>query len=71
MMAWGGGNTSGWPTFSDVRCHLVSAKASDAQVSCTFTESQAADVGNPDSFWGIDMHRRGAAPWLIDNYGQG
>ena len=71
MMDWGGGNTSGWPSFSHLRCSLVSETDSDAQVQCTFRESQAADEGNPDSFWGIDMHRLGNGPWLIDNYGQG
>ena len=71
MMDWGDGNTSGWPSFSHLRCGLVSETATDAQVQCTFTESQAADEGNPDSFWGIDMHRLRNGPWLIDNYGQG
>jgi len=71
MMDWGGGNTSGWPSFSHLHCGLVSETATDAQVQCTFRESQAADEGNPDSFWGIDMHRLGNGPWLIDNYGQG
>ena len=71
MMEWGGGNTSGWPTFSNLRCKLVTETVTDAQVQCTFRESQAADVGNPDSFWGIDMHRVGTGPWFIDNYGQG
>ena len=71
MMDWGGGNTSGWPSFSHLRCSLVSETDSDAQVQCTFRESQAADEGNPDLFWGIDLHRLGNGPWLIDNYGQG
>jgi hypothetical protein len=71
MMDWGDGNTSGWPSFSHLHCGLVSETATDAQVQCTFTESQAVDEGNPDSFWGIDMHRLGNGSWLIDNYGQG
>ena len=70
-MDWASGDTSGWPSFSHLRCSLVSETDSDAQVQCTFRESQAADEGNPDSFWGIDMHRLGNGPWLIDNYGQG
>lgn len=71
MMDWGGGNTSGWPVFSHLRCALVSKTATSSDVQCTFKESQAADVGNPDSFWGISFHRQGTGPWLIDNYGQG
>ena len=70
MMEWGRGN-KGWPTFSKLRCTLVSETATDTQVQCTFREAQAAGVGNPDSFWEIDMHRLGTGPWLIDNYGQG
>ena len=71
MMEWGGGDTSLWPTFSDVVCQPIAQGIKDAGVSCTFHESQAASVGNPDSFWNISMHRDPSGPWLIDNYGQG
>ncbi len=70
-MDWSGGDTSGWPTFSAVRCHLVNKNERDAAVYCSFRESDAPDVGNPDSFWTIEMQRHFGKPWLITGYGQG
>ena len=42
-----------------------------ALVLCTFSESQAPSVGNPDSFWTVDLKRQPDERWLITNYGQG
>ena len=71
MMNWGNGDTSTWPTFSALRCKPTSQNATTASVSCTFSESQAPSVGNPDSFWAVDLQRQSDGRWLIDNYGQG
>jgi hypothetical protein len=71
MMNWAGGDASQWPTFSHVNCSQVSGSATDVTVHCTFDESAAPAVGNPDSFWNVSMHRQPSGRWLIDNYGQG
>jgi hypothetical protein len=70
MMEWYGGPPA-WPTFSALRCEQVSGGAATASVLCTFHESQAASVGNPVSFWTIDLNRQTDRRWLITNYGQG
>jgi len=72
QMAWGGGDTSTWPTFSALRCQparLQSATA--ATVFCSFSESASAAEGNPDSSWTVWLQRQRDRRWLIDNYGQG
>jgi hypothetical protein len=67
---WGDSSTSGWPTFSHVHCGALTRAG--PQVLCTFKESDAPDVGNPDSFWTISFVRTSpSSPWLIDSYGQG
>ena len=71
MMDWGGGDTSTWPTFTDLHCRTLSASTSKAGLYCNFDESAAPAEGNPDSFWTISMQRSGHGPWLINNYGQG
>jgi hypothetical protein len=71
MMNWAGGDSSQWPMFSHVNCRQLSESATDASVLCTFDESAAPAVGNPDSFWTVSMHRQPSGRWLIDNYGQG
>lgn len=70
-MNWGNGDTSTWATFSALRCKQVSASAVAATVYCSFKESQAPSVGNPDSFWTVDLARQPDGRWLITNYGQG
>ena len=50
MMNWGGGDISTWPTFSALHCAQVNRSGATALVLCTFSESQAPSVGNPDSF---------------------
>ena len=71
QMNWGNGDTSTWATFSALHCRQVSRSAITASVYCTFKESQAPSVGNPDSFWTIYLHRQPNGRWLITNYGQG
>ena len=71
QMNWGNGDTSTWPTFSSLHCRQVSRSATAASVNCTFSESQAESVGNPDSFWTVDLKRQPDNRWLITNYGQG
>lgn len=71
MMDWGGGRTSTWPTFSDLRCSHLRQHGSDAIVYCSFHESDAPAMGNLDSFWTVSLHRWRDGDWLIDNYGQG
>jgi hypothetical protein len=69
MMDWGNGSTSGWPTFSNVHCTAMAHAG--PQVSCTFRESNAPDVGQPDSFWTISFMRTSlTGAWLISSYGQ-
>jgi hypothetical protein len=34
MMDWGGGRTSTWPAFADVRCKTLTRTTSDAAVYC-------------------------------------
>ncbi len=70
QMSWGNGDTSTWPTFSALHCLQVSRRGAAAWVHCTFTESQAPSVGNPDSFWTVELHRQADGRWLIINYGQ-
>jgi hypothetical protein len=72
LMAWGGGDTSTWTTFSALRCQparLQSATA--ATVYCSFSESASPSEGSPDSFWTVWLQRQRDGRWLIDNYGQG
>ena len=71
MMNWGNGDTSTWPTFSALSCRPQAQTASTASVYCTFDESQAPAVGNPDTFWTVYLQRQPTGSWLIDNYGQG
>ena len=71
QMDWGGGDTSTWPTFSALHCQPTSQSATTALVYCTFSESQAPAVGNPDSFWTVELQRQPDGRWLISNYGQG
>jgi hypothetical protein len=47
------------------------SSATTASVYCTFSESRAPAVGNPDSFWTVDLQRQSDGRWLISNYGQG
>lgn len=71
QMDWGDGDTSTWPMFSALHCKPTSQTATTASVYCTFTESQASSVGNPDSFWTVELHRQPDGRWLITSYGQG
>jgi hypothetical protein len=71
QMDWGDGDTSTWPVFSALRCQPASQQATSASVYCTFSESQAASAGNPDSFWTVWLQRHPDGRWLISNYGQG
>ena len=48
MMNWGDGDTTTWPTFSALHCAQVNRSGVTASVHCTFSESQAPSVGNPD-----------------------
>lgn len=69
-MNWGNGDTSTWPTFSNLRCRITSESPSTAVVYCTFSESQAPAVGNPDIFWTVYLDKHPGGRWLINNYGQ-
>ena len=71
QMNWGNGNTSTWSTFTALHCKQVSRTTTTASVHCTFNESQAPSVGNPDSFWTVYLHRQPDGRWLITGYGQG
>jgi hypothetical protein len=71
QMDWGNEDTSTWPTFSALRCKPASRGVTTASVYCTFSESQAPAVGNPDSFWTVYLQRQPDGRWLIGNYGQG
>jgi hypothetical protein len=71
QMNWGNGDTSTWPTFSALHCKPTSHSATTAYVNCTFSESQAPSVGNPDSFWTVELQRQPDGRWLISSYGQG
>lgn len=71
QMDWGEGDTSTWPTFSALHCKQASRNGVTASVYCTFKESQAPAVGNPDSWWTVYLHRQHDGRWLINNYGQG
>jgi hypothetical protein len=71
MMNWGGGDITTWPTFSALHCTQVNRSGVTATVLCTFSESQAPSVGNPDSFWTVELKRQPDERWLITNYGQG
>ena len=70
QMDWGFGDTSKWPTFSALHCKLTSQASRTASVRCTFVESRAPAVGNPDSFWTVYLTRRHQR-WFINSYGQG
>lgn len=69
-LAWTTNPPPTWATFSSISCTPQDQSATTASVRCTFTESQAPAVGNPDSFWTISFQRQ-TGKWLIDNYGQG
>jgi hypothetical protein len=69
QMNWGYGDASTWPTFSALHCKQVSRSATTASVYCTFSESQAPSVGNPDSFWTVYLKRQPDKRWLITDYG--
>jgi hypothetical protein len=72
QMNWGNGDTSTWPTFSALHCQpAIRQSVTTASVYCTFSESQAPAIGNPDSFWTVYLQRQPDGRWLIDNYGQG
>jgi hypothetical protein len=71
QMNWGDGDPSTWPTFSALHCKPTSQSATTASVYCTFSESQAPSVGNPDSFWTVELERQPDRRWLISTYGQG
>lgn len=71
QMDWLNGDTSTWPIFSALHCKPVGQSNSSATVYCTFSESQAPAVGNPDSFWTVDLQRQSDGRWLISGYGQG
>jgi hypothetical protein len=62
---------SGWPTFTNLRCHALSEATNTATVECTFQESAATGAGNPDSFWDVELVKQPSGGWLVDNYGQG
>jgi hypothetical protein len=66
---WASGESWRWPTFSALHCEQVSRTAMTASVRCTFKESQAPSVGNPDSFWFVYLHRQPDGRWLITDYG--
>jgi len=70
QMNWGNGDTSTWATFSALHCKQVSRSATNASVHCTFKESRAPSVGNPDNFWTVYLHRQQGGRWLITGYGQ-
>ena len=67
---WGSG-PSEWPVFSSVQCTDVGRTASDARVWCHFHESDAPAVGNPVTWWTVDLRRHDDGRWLIYDYGQG
>jgi hypothetical protein len=69
--SWTNWDTSAWPTFSALPCRQLSRSVTTASVYCTFKESQAPSVGNPDSFWTVYLQRQADGRWLITNYGQG
>ncbi|HET6964159.1 MAG TPA: hypothetical protein VFH58_05260 [Acidimicrobiales bacterium] len=69
-MNWGNGDPSTWPTFSSLDCRPQSQSRSTATVYCTFNESQAPAVGNPDSFWTVYLRLQADGRWLITGYGQ-
>ena len=71
QMNWGNGDTSTWPTFSAIHCKPLAQSANAASIYCSFAESPAAAVGNPDTFWTVYLTRQPGHRWLIANYGQG
>ncbi len=70
MAQWGDGPSS-WPTFSSLDCKGASQTAGDAKVTCTFKESDAPSVGQPDTWWDIYLRQQSDGRWLIYSYGQG
>jgi hypothetical protein len=69
-MNWNDGDTSVWPTFANVSCHLAHSRPSSANILCTFKES--APPGNQiETFWSVALARSSTGKWLITNYGQG
>jgi hypothetical protein len=69
-MNWNDGETSQWPSFAAVRCHITHSRASSANLLCTFKES-APPGTQIDTFWTVSMERSSSGEWLITNYGQG
>jgi hypothetical protein len=65
QMNWGNGDTSTWPSFSAVQCKPLRQSAGAATIYCTFSESAAAAVGNPDTFWTVYLQRQPDRRWLI------
>lgn len=70
MADWGTG-PSQWPIFSAIRCKSEDKSTSEAHVYCAFHETAAPAVGQPDSWWSVELRRQHDGSWLIDNYGQG
>ena len=70
--SWFAGNwaPSQWPTFTNVDCHSLDSTGDRARLQCSFDESQAPSVGNPDSFWDISLSRQPGRSWLVSSYGQ-
>jgi hypothetical protein len=66
---WPQDNPANWATFTHVNCRQMLRRKFNAVVKCTFHESAAPDVGNPDTFWSVDLSRR-RGRWLITDYGQ-
>lgn len=62
---------SQWPAFTRVSCRPLADSGDNARVECSFDESQAPSVGNPDSFWDIGLRRGPSGSWLVSSYGQG
>jgi len=70
MMNWNDGNTSLWPTFSQVACKKTNSTPNTAHILCTFKE-KAPPGNNLDDFWSVSLQRSVSDKWLITNYGQG
>jgi hypothetical protein len=80
IMDWNSGDSSGWPTFTGIRCKAESEKASNQKdVLCTFNESPPLPTVNnedppgtyTDDFWTVTLRRQPDGSWLIADYGTG
>ena len=71
MTDWENGDTSTWPTFTDLSCKTLRQTVTAATVYCSFEESASPAEGNPDNFWTVSLQRTSSGHWLINNYGQG